>query len=80
MPEGDDLREFIREMLLRFDATAERLHRQVMSEIALQREESRRHFAEQQRKTDDLIAENRAQRAALFRILDRLDGGPATAG
>jgi hypothetical protein len=31
------------------------------------------------RRIDDVIAENRAQREALFRILDRLDGNGGTA-
>ena len=72
-----EFRDFMREMILRF----ERLSRDIRADIRTQREEMRLHFAEQDRKIDEIIAEGKAGRAALFRILDRLDGGgtaPAT--
>ena len=45
------------------------------------REENRLYFERFDKKLDEVIAENRAQRQALFRMLDRLDngGGAATA-
>jgi hypothetical protein len=91
----DDYKQFTREMLLRFER-AMRAERQEMraerrewrAELKASREESRSYFEsiwaeirEHRRQTDELIEENRAQRHALFRILDRLDGGgtaPAT--
>ena len=55
---------------------------QLDRKFELAREESRRYFEaldrraeEEARRTDDLIAESKAQRQALFRMLDRLDGG-----
>ena len=50
-------------------------------EMQRDREEMREHFAKQDRKIDEIIAEGKAGRAALFAILDRLDnGGAAPAG
>jgi hypothetical protein len=71
--ESQDLREFIREQTLRLERIAvamEKSNRLVRAEL-------REHFAEQRRKTDEIIAEGRAQREALFRVLARLDGGGA---
>ena len=77
MAEPDDLRAFIREIMARFDKKAEaweaaerRRHAEVMARLD-----------EQRSKTEDVIAENRAQREALFRMLDKLDrrGGTAPA-
>jgi hypothetical protein len=78
-----DYREFTRVMQLRFER-ALRAHR---AEIRQSREENRRYFEalseqheREMKQLDEVIEENRAQRQALFRILDRLDGrGPATA-
>jgi hypothetical protein len=91
----EDYRQFTREMLARFDrsmrdARAEwrAQHQKALVELHAQREESRQYFEsiwaeirEHRKRTDDLIAENRAQRQALLAILDRLggNGGPATA-
>jgi hypothetical protein len=73
--ESSDLREFIREQSLvanrRTDAFAE--------EIRRQREEMRLHFEKQDRKIDEMVAEGKAGRAALFAILDRLGNGGGTA-
>ncbi len=77
MTESDDLRAFIRDLMARFDRGMDA----VLSEQKAAREESRRYFEDLNAKTDEIIAEGRAGREALFRILDRLDsGGPATAG
>jgi hypothetical protein len=79
--EGEDLRTFIREILLRFDRG-----------MAQVREDSRRYFErldaeqkarheENREKLDEVIAEGRAGREALFRMLDKMDnGGTAPAG
>jgi hypothetical protein len=50
----------------RWDKRSERKHQETMA-----------HLAQLQVKTDEMIAEGRAQRAALLRLLDRLDGGGA---
>jgi hypothetical protein len=85
MTESDDLRAFIRDLMARFDRGMDAVLRQQ----DILREENRRYFeriAAHQRadrdRLDEIIAEGRAGREALFRILDRLDkGGPAqTAG
>ena len=64
----EDFKVFMREMLLRLDRLVDELARG-FSEMN-DRMES--HFGE-------LHVENRAQREALFRILDRLDNGGAAA-
>ena len=88
----DDYREFTRELLLRFDRS-QREHREALlarldesqrqhrEEVRQMLAEMRAEMREQSRKTDDLIAENRAQRQALFLLIDELrsGGGPATA-
>lgn len=88
MSESDDFRTFIREVTLRFERGIERISRDIRLEVAEHRTESRRYFEvldrkldESERRTGEIIAENRARREALFRILDRLDGngGPAAA-
>ena len=71
MSESHDLREFIREQSL----IANRRMDQYAQELREWSEAMRRHFDDQERKTDDLIAESRAQREALFKMMDRLDGG-----
>jgi hypothetical protein len=65
-----DLRVFLRELTRRSELTFEHMFR----ELAAQREAS-------ERRDQELIDEMRAQRQALFTILDRLDGkgGAATA-
>lgn len=77
MSESQDLREFIREQMLRFD----RLAREIERSNRLAREENRAYFEKLRENTEEIIAEGRAGREALFRILDRLDngGGAATA-
>jgi hypothetical protein len=90
MAESDDLRTFIRELLLRFDRGMDAVYANlaaVREEQRAAREESRRYFeairAEQKadrEKLDEILAEGHAGRQALFKVLDRLDEGPATAG
>jgi hypothetical protein len=82
-----EFREFMREERL----IADRRHREFADEFAaeMQRhaEEMRQmradlhaHFEKQDRKIDEMVAEGKAGRAALFAILDRLNnGGTATA-
>jgi hypothetical protein len=73
--ESQDLREFIREMTIRSEG-ALAAHREELREY---REAMHRHFDEQARKLDDVLAENRAQREALFKMMDRLDNGGGAA-
>lgn len=76
MTEGEDLRTFIRAILLRFDRG-----------MAQVREDSRKYFEviyaeqrEHREKLDEMLAGQRAGRQALLAILDRMDnGGPAAA-
>ncbi|MFL5737333.1 MAG: hypothetical protein ACJ76P_08340 [Actinomycetota bacterium] len=85
MGESDDLRTFIREITLRFERGMERISREIRADVAETRKENRRYFeairAQQladRERLDEVLAESRAGRDALFRILDRLDnGGPA---
>jgi hypothetical protein len=77
-------REFIRENTLRFERGMRSLSAEIREEVRLHRAESREYFErlreqaeEERRRTDDLLAESRAQRQALLHILDRLDGGGA---
>jgi hypothetical protein len=87
MSESSDLREFIREQSLianrRADLFAEKFAaemRRHREEMRRDREEMRKHFEKQDRKIDEIVAEGKAGRAALFAILDRLNGGTASAG
>jgi uncharacterized coiled-coil DUF342 family protein len=74
--ESQDLREFIREQSL----IAHRRADEVTQELREYREAMHRHFDEQARKLDDVLAENRMQRDSLFQILDQLrNGGTASA-
>jgi hypothetical protein len=80
----EDYRQFTREMLARFD----RSQREARAEWRARHTETmtylegiRGEVRDQSRRTDELIAEGRAHRAALFAILDELrgNGGPAAA-
>jgi hypothetical protein len=82
MPESDDLRAFIRDLMARFDRGMDA----VLKEQRAAREESRRYFAAiearqiaDRERLDEILAEGRAGREALFRILDRMDGNGGTA-
>ena len=80
-------REFMKQLMLRFERLARELHRDTQAtherteamyaEIRTSREENRRYFKQLDAKLDDQLAESRAQREALFRMLDKLDGGGA---
>jgi hypothetical protein len=65
----DENRTFMRELLLR--------HERVTNAMVRQLEANTRAINEQRR---EFVDEMRAQRAALFRLLDRLDGGADPAG
>lgn len=69
--ESADLREFIRTITLRIERVALAMDRKT----DLLAEEMRANFGQRRELLDELLAENRVQREALFRILDRLDGG-----
>jgi predicted fused transcriptional regulator/phosphomethylpyrimidine kinase len=78
MAASDDLRTFIREIMARYDRKMDRIDARMERDAA----ERRAYFAELRERTDEIIAEGRAGREALFRILDRMDGngGASTAG
>jgi hypothetical protein len=83
-----DDRQFMHELLLRFDRIVERSDRRFERVIAGWEERAdRRHdeamsrFAQLDAKSDELMQESRASRQALLAILDRMDNGgtaPAT--
>jgi hypothetical protein len=73
--ESDDLRTFIREIMARYD----RGMALVEARLDRQAEDNRRYFEKLDAKTDEILAEGRAGREALFRILDRMDGNGGTA-
>jgi hypothetical protein len=73
--ESDDLRAFIRDLMARFD-------RGMAAQAARSQmyfEELRAQGERESRRIDELIAESRAQRQALLRILDRMEGNGGTA-
>lgn len=88
MAETEDLKQFLREITLRFERGLASISDDNRANLALQRAESRRYFEAVRRQseeiyknTEEIRAEDRAGREALFRILDKLDGGgPAPAG
>ena len=83
MAESDDFREFIREITLRFERGMAAISEDIRADVAVSREESRRYLDAIHKNTDEIIAEGRAGREALFRILDKFDGhggGAAPAG
>jgi hypothetical protein len=86
-----DYRQFTREMQLRFERAMREMRaerHEWRADLAAHRQESRQYFEsiwaeirEHRKRTDEIIEENRAQRQALFAILDELrgNGGPAPA-
>jgi hypothetical protein len=79
-------REFIRELMHEQRLISDHRFSQVLremdksrQEMDKSREEMRKQFAEQREKLDEIIAEGKAGRAALFAILDRLGNGGAPA-
>lgn len=67
---ADDLRAFNQSYLLRMD----RIHQRSTEVAIAMRAEIQVAHEENMRRFDEEAAENRAQREALFRILDKLDG------
>jgi hypothetical protein len=67
--ESAPLREFIQVITLRIERVAQAMDRK--TDVLVAEMQNRRAVLE------DLVAENRAQREALFRMLDRLDNGGA---
>ena len=65
----EENRAFFRELTLRSERFMREIIEQLRESSALIREHR-----------EDYFAESRAQRAALFRLLDRLDNGPGAAG
>jgi hypothetical protein len=83
MSESDDLRTFIRDLMTRFDRKMDRIDaRMEQTEARMERDaaERRAHFQDLRERTEEILAEGRAGREALFRILDRLDGNGGAAG
>ena len=76
--EAQSLREFLRQELLVSRKHSD-AHMAAMAKLTTQIETStaelRRHTEQMNRDHRDFYAESRAQRQALLRILDRLDGG-----
>jgi hypothetical protein len=69
-------REFMRELLRRHEKATDAMVRRLdEGTVAL-----RQHASQMEADHREFIEELRAQRAAAFRILDRLDEGPAGAG
>jgi predicted YcjX-like family ATPase len=77
MTESDDLRIFIRDLMTRFDRKMDRIDATMERHAA----ENRAYLQSLHERTEEILAEGRAGRETLFRILDRLDGsgGPAAA-
>jgi hypothetical protein len=77
--EADDLRQFIRDINLRFERSMRALAAEIRNEVDEMRMEVRLHHERESRRIDDLIEESRAQRRALFSTMDRLDDGGGAA-
>ena len=80
--ESDDLRAFIREIVACFDRGMAHVDARLEKEGEASRrrhEEVMAHQAADRERLQEVLAEGRAQRQALFRILDRLDGGGGAA-
>jgi hypothetical protein len=73
--ESEDLRTFVRETLLRYDRGIAAMH----EENRIYAEAIRKHQEEDRKRLDEILAEGRAGRAALLRMLDRMDGNGGTA-
>jgi hypothetical protein len=77
-----EFREVMRENTLRFERAMRSLAAEIRRDVDSHREESRLYFERHDAKLNEILAEGRAGRQALLKILDRLDGngGQATAG
>jgi hypothetical protein len=86
---AEPFREFARDLLLRFERLARDLSKQtadisrqtaeMVRQTELARAESRAYFAQLDARLDEIQQDGRAGREALFRILDRVDGGGGAA-
>jgi len=76
MSDSDDLRSFIRDLMTRYDRKMDRIDARMERDAA----EQRAYLRDLRERTDEILAEGRAGREALFRILDRLDGNGGAAG
>jgi hypothetical protein len=81
-----EFREVMRENRLQFEsalrafsAESRRHVEEMREENRIYRDETRGYFARIDAKTEEILAEGRAGREALFRILDRMDGNGGTA-
>jgi phage shock protein A len=80
--DADD-REFMRELLRRHEKSSDAMiagFKRVLRRFDAETERVRKHTRQMEEDHREFVAELRAQRAALFRVLDRLDEGPAGAG
>ena len=80
---GADDRVFMRELLRRHEKASEAMiagFDQMLRRFDAETQLLRRHTRQMEADHREFIEELRAQRAAAFRILDRLDEGPAGAG
>jgi hypothetical protein len=75
MAESDDLRTFIRDLMTRYDRKMDRIDATMERHAA----ENRAYLQGLHARTEEILAEGRAGREALFRILDRLDGNGGAA-
>jgi hypothetical protein len=73
--ERRDLRIFVRETLLRYDRGIAAMR----EENRINAEAIRKHQEDDRKRLDEILAEGRAGREALFRILDRMDGNGGAA-
>jgi hypothetical protein len=73
-------REFMRELLLRHEKATDAMIRRLDENTRQMRLDHAAFVRRVDEGTREFVAEMRAQRQALFRILDRLDDGGATAG
>ena len=80
----EEFRQFMREMLMRFEQTARNLGRAAdehAEQLRLAREESRAYHERETKRLDEILEAHRDHRRSLLSILDRLDnGGTAPAG
>jgi hypothetical protein len=82
-PVDADDRVFMRELLRRHEKASDAMlagFRETLRRFDAETERVREHTREMREDHREFVAELRAQRQALFRILDRLDEGPAGAG
>lgn len=79
MDESESLRDFIRELMLRSDRRFDRTVARWERRAERQHQESMARFNALQEDMRELREDSRAHTQALLRVIDRLDGGGATA-